>query len=479
MPGVTPTWWLNYVFFTDMERQGKARPLLFHRWGGLGNHRYQIGFSGDVVSVWPSLAFQPYFTATAANVGFGYWSHDIGGHMPGVVSPELYTRWIQFGVFSPILRTHTTKNPNAERRIWAYPVDDFLRMRDAFLLRYSLIPYLYTESRRTYESGVAICHPLYYDYPELDPAYASPQEYLFGSQMLVAPVASPISSDSLVAGQTVWLPPGEWYEWYTGTMLHGPAEVKRWYALDEIPVFLKAGAIIPMEPAMSHTGEKPVDPLILTIAPGDTGSTDVYEDEGNDTAYKRGMGSWLPVSHRAVDLVRETIVIGPVRGSYPGMAKQRSYRVDLLSAFPPERVVVNGNELHFKHDESQIGWSYDGDHTTVKILTPEFAVGKRVTVDVTGPRGEDHALINGLPGMIVRMKRVMPLVNSQWPKEWSPDVLIHAAQTGDRMSIFPQTAIDEMKAFQGYKARILDSVAHMTLPDSIRARVENHLTVGW
>ena len=89
VPGVTPTWWLNYVFFTDMERRGRNRPMLFHRWGGLGNHRYQIGFSGDAISVWESLAFQPYFTATAANVGFGYWSHDIGGHMPGVVSPEL------------------------------------------------------------------------------------------------------------------------------------------------------------------------------------------------------------------------------------------------------------------------------------------------------------------------------------------------------------------------------------------------------
>ncbi|HUY93792.1 MAG TPA: TIM-barrel domain-containing protein, partial [Terracidiphilus sp.] len=86
--GLTTTWWLNYIHFTDQQREGK-RPLLFHRWGGLGNHRYQIGFSGDTVSVWPSLAFQPWFTATAANVGYAYWSHDIGGHMPGAVDPEL------------------------------------------------------------------------------------------------------------------------------------------------------------------------------------------------------------------------------------------------------------------------------------------------------------------------------------------------------------------------------------------------------
>jgi alpha-glucosidase (family GH31 glycosyl hydrolase) len=159
--GVNPTWWLNYVHFTDQEREGK-RPLLFHRWGGLGNHRYQIGFSGDTISVWESLAFQPWFTATSANVAYAYWSHDIGGHMPGTVGPELYTRWVQFGAFSPILRTHTTKNPESERRIWAYPEPYSGVMRKTFQLRYALQPYIYTEARRTYDTGVAFFAPLYY-----------------------------------------------------------------------------------------------------------------------------------------------------------------------------------------------------------------------------------------------------------------------------------------------------------------------------
>src|SRR5579862_1228980 len=138
LPGVNPTWWLNYIHFTDQQREGK-RPLLFHRWGGLGNHRYQIGFSGDTISQWPSLAFQPWFTATAANVGYAYWSHDIGGHMPGAVDPELFTRWVQFGAFSPILRTHTTKNPAAERRIWAYPEPYSNILRTAFQRRYAMV----------------------------------------------------------------------------------------------------------------------------------------------------------------------------------------------------------------------------------------------------------------------------------------------------------------------------------------------------
>jgi alpha-glucosidase (family GH31 glycosyl hydrolase) len=155
LAGVGPTWWLNYVFFTDQERE-KKRALLFHRWGGLGNHRYQIGFSGDTVSVWDSLAFQPYFTATAANVGHTYWSLDIGGHMPGAIEPELYLRWIQWGIFSPILRTHTTKNPEAERSIWAYPEPYSDLMRQSFVRRNAMQPYIYTEARKTHDTGVWI-----------------------------------------------------------------------------------------------------------------------------------------------------------------------------------------------------------------------------------------------------------------------------------------------------------------------------------
>ncbi|HEX3967433.1 MAG TPA: TIM-barrel domain-containing protein, partial [Edaphobacter sp.] len=226
LPGVNNTWWLNYVHFTDQEREGK-RPLLFHRWGGLGNHRYQIGFSGDTISMWPSLAYQPWFTATAANVGYAYWSHDIGGHMPGAVDPELYTRWIQFGVFSPILRTHSAKNPNAERRIWAYPEPYSDVMRNAFHLRYALQPYIYTDARRTYDTGVAFVRPLYYDWPNSDRSYTSRGEYMFGDSMIVAPVTKADDPETQLATEDIWLPKGEWIEWFTGRRFTGPIAMTR------------------------------------------------------------------------------------------------------------------------------------------------------------------------------------------------------------------------------------------------------------
>ena len=275
LPGVNNTWWLNYLHFTDQQREGK-RPLLFHRWGGLGNHRYQIGFSGDTISVWPSLAFQPWFTATAANVGYAYWSHDIGGHMPGVVEPELYTRWVQFGAFSPILRTHTTKNPESERRIWAYPEPYSSILRSAFQLRYSMQPYIYTEARRTYDTGVAFFRPLYYDYPEANQAYTSRNEYLYGDEMLVNPVVAPADKVSGLATESLWLPRGDWIEWPTGKHFTGPTTAQRSFSIDQTPVYVKAGAIVPMQPPMQYTGQKPIDPLIVNVWPLQPGATSSY-----------------------------------------------------------------------------------------------------------------------------------------------------------------------------------------------------------
>ena len=282
LPHVDPIWWLNYVHFTDQEREGK-RPLIFHRWGGLGNHRYQIGFSGDTVSVWDSLAFQPYFTATAANVGYAFWSHDIGGHMPGPIEPELYLRWIQFGTFSPILRTHTTKNPDSERRTWAYPEPYADLMRQSFVLRYALQPYIYTEARRTYDTGVAFLRPLYYDWPEASEAYEAKDEYMFGDEMLVAPVTQPVAKDSQLAQRSVWLPEGNWIEWQTGARLVGPKSFTRSFSIGQTPVYVKEGSIVPMQPPMRYTGEKPVDPLILNVFPlkeGQTSTYRLYEDAG-------------------------------------------------------------------------------------------------------------------------------------------------------------------------------------------------------
>lgn len=142
-PNLSNTWWINYTTFTDMERNRDTRPMLYHRWGGLGNHRYQIGFSGDAIISWKSLDFQPYFNSTASNVLYGYWSHDMGGHMGAhSIDPEMYIRWMQFGAFSPILRTHSTKDAGLNKEPWVFADRERDILHDIIRQRYQFAPYI-------------------------------------------------------------------------------------------------------------------------------------------------------------------------------------------------------------------------------------------------------------------------------------------------------------------------------------------------
>ena len=442
-PGVNPTWWLNYVHFSDQAREGK-RPLLFHRWGGLGNHRYQIGFSGDTISVWDSLAFQPWFTATAANVGYAYWSHDIGGHMPGVVDPELYTRWLQFGAFSPILRTHTTKNPDAERRIWAYPEPYSGIMRNVYHLRYALLPYIYTEARQTYDTGVAFLHPLYYDWPEAAEAYSHKDEYVFGADMIVDPVVAPSDKVTGLAGKAVWLPQGDWLEWQTGTGFHGPVTVQRNFSISQAPVYVRAGAIVPEAPPMQYSNQKPLDPLIVNVFPladGQSSSYTLYEDAGDSQAYQHGTYALteLHAAEKGSDL---TVEIAAAKGTYAGMPAARAYEIRLPGDWPPASVTVNERPLAAASQQGATGWRFEGNTLTTIINLPTTPVKEAVTVRVTrAPDLFSHrAELNGFAGAMTRLREAYDALNLTFPLAWSPDELVDAMQAGDRLSYFPRNA---------------------------------------
>jgi alpha-glucosidase (family GH31 glycosyl hydrolase) len=449
IPGLNPTWWLNYVFFTDQEREAK-RALLFHRWGGLGNHRYEIGFSGDTISVWESLAFQPYFTATAANVGYAYWSHDIGGHMPGAIEPELYLRWIQWGIFSPILRTHTTKNPEVERRIWAYPEPYADLMRQSFSRRYALGPYIYTEARRTYDTGLAFLHPLYYGWPEAREAYDAKNEYMFGDSILADPVVEPVAKDSRLAKVPVWLPAGNWVEWDSGASFRGPVSVERSFSISQVPLYVKTGSIIPMQPATSYTGEKPVDPLILTIFPLEDGQVSkyrLYEDASDTPGYQYGESVWTPI--RAVlddDGSRLTVTVAPAEGRYKGMPTERAYELRLPGSWPPSSVMVNTESVAHSKKKGLTGWRFEGNTLTTVIRTRRFRLTDPVTITV-GIKPEmarNRTLLDGFAGKMMRLRETYDILNAAWPVAWSPDPLVDAMQTGDRISYYPETAFREL-----------------------------------
>src|ERR1700729_3181945 len=449
LAGVNPTFWLNYVFFTDQERE-KKRPLLFHRWGGLGNHRYQIGFSGDTISVWDSLAFQPYFTATAANVGYAYWSHDIGGHMPGAIHPELYLRWIQWGIFSPILRTHTTKNPEAERRIWAYPEPYSDLMRDCFARRYAMQPYIYTEARKTYDTGLAFLHPLYYDWPEAPEAYTAKNEYMFGDSILADPITEPVSKASQLAKVQVWLPPGDWFERDSGTNFHGPITVDRDFSISQIPLYVKGGSIIPMQPPMRYTGEKPVDPLIVTVFPLQNGQTSkyrLYDDAGDTPGYQEGECTWTPIQAASnADGTMITLTVAPATGHYTGMPTERAYEFRLPGNWPPSSVTVNDQPLSYSIEAAHPGWRFEGNTLTTVITTRRFSIGDAITVKlrIDPQLARDRSILDGFTGKLTRLRETYDILNVAWPAAGAPNLLIDAMQTGDRIGYHPETAFTEV-----------------------------------
>jgi alpha-glucosidase (family GH31 glycosyl hydrolase) len=374
--GVNPTFYLNYVHFSDMQRQGK-RPLIFHRYGGLGNQRYQIGFSGDVIISWRSLAYQPEFTATASNVGFGYWSHDIGGHINPLStrlskSPELFTRWVEWGAFSPIFRTHANKDHRLERRIWMYPQENFEAMRKAIVQRYALIPYIYTYGRFAYDSGVSLIRPMYYEYPDLDKAYTYPGQYYFGRDMIVSPIHSPMHSHKTIS-HTVWLPEGDWYDYRNNNLVKGGKDVVQAYGLDEVPVYVRAGSIIPTQTAKYRLTTSVMDTLILTVYPAASGSFKLYEDDGSTENYRKDICSFTDIGFTQNNGQTE-FRITPDHKTFAGQPAARAYEIRLVAAANPTSVSVNG--------QATTNWQYDADKKVLHVFLPRAGIGESEVVAV-------------------------------------------------------------------------------------------------
>lgn len=373
--GLDPLWWLNHLHYYDLGREGK-RPFVFSRWGGLGNHRYPIGFSGDTVVSWQSLAFQPYFTATAANVGYGWWSHDIGGHMQGIEDRELYTRWVQFGVFSPIFRLHSTKNPFHERRPWGYDAEVLHITRDAMQLRHALIPYLYTLSRLNEMDGLSVVRPMYHDYPDREEAYACPQQYMFGPDLIVAPYTQPVDGDTRLTRQAVWLPPGNWYQFFTGEHLAGDAWVSRYGGLDDVPVFARAGAIVPLGPRVGWGGLENPTEMHLHIFAGDDGRFVLYEDDGETTAYRDGEFALTRYEQRW-DGSRLLVTLSPPSGASALVPDTRTYYLHIHGINSPGQVSVMSEGA-----STPLEYEYDAGNEQAIIgpMIVDSAIHCRVTV---------------------------------------------------------------------------------------------------
>jgi len=275
--GLDPLWMLNHVHYTDSGRGGH-RPLTFSRYSGPGSHRYPVGFSGDTIATWDSLDFQPYFTAAAANIGFYWWSHDIGGHMFGARDPELAARWFQFGALSPVNRLHSSPSPFMSKEP-AHLGPEAGPVAGRFLrLRHVLVPYLYTAAWRAHADGIAIVRPLYHEHPNTSSAHAHRNSYLLGADLFVAPITTPADPVTRLAAATAWLPEGSWTDLFTGAVYRGGRTVTFHRPLEQYPVLARAGAVVPLAgDAMAPVAANPAN-LVLRVVPGD-GTSTLLEDD--------------------------------------------------------------------------------------------------------------------------------------------------------------------------------------------------------
>lgn len=457
VPSLSNTWWLNYVFFSEMSRTSPYRPLLYHRWGGLGNHRYQVGFSGDTYITWKSLEYQPYFTNTASNVLYDYWSHDIGGHQAAYrgqgIDPELYVRWMQYGALSPIFRTHSSKNPRMNKELWNFTGDAFTALTNAVRLRYTLAPYIYTMARKTYDSGVALCRPLYYDYPAFQEAYDFSREYQFGDDMLVAPIGAPMVDGASTV--RVWLPPGnDWYEWNTGTLLKGGQVVSRKFSLLEYPIYVKAGAVVPMYP--SSVGNLKVNPsqTIIGVFPGgDRGSASIYEDAGDSKDYDKQYAVTHVMFLRSGRALRVAIL--PRTGSFAGMDAVKDYQVKVFGSEMPVSVSVNGKLISH--------WKYDGSELCVIVDVPHVVCASKTEITVRYSAKDSVDVNNGLVEKMKTLSSATVALKYRNADLLIPSSIGSAEELNRALEYYPSRFYQLIRSFNENYAHIPENVKDMKL----------------
>ena len=281
LPGLSPMWLCNHYFCLE-NGKFNDKPLILSRFAGVGSHRYPLGFSGDSHQTYDSLKYLIKTTSMASNVGFTYWSHDIGGHMHGYKDGEQFLKFIQFGIFSPINRLHCSceemfdKNPLLFLKGNRDIIKHFLR------LRHQMIPYLYSFTFETNEHGYPLCKPLYYNHPndELSFKYAN-KEYFFANDILIRPFSEPANENGLNKVD-MYFPEGEYYDLFYGYHYKGDEEVIIYRENESVPAFIKKGAFFVLD--ARNTGNDIDEPQELNVITSiGNGEYIFHEDSGVTT----------------------------------------------------------------------------------------------------------------------------------------------------------------------------------------------------
>lgn len=347
--------WLNKLYYDD-SRKDNRRGIGFARWGGWGDHRHPIQFSGDADGNWDMLAFEVDLTTSSGNAGCFFWAHDTGGFFGGL-DKELYTRWTQFGMLNSSLRIHSVAGADMDRRPWLWGERQEKAMRRAYHMRSQLMPYIYSSIYQCHDQMLPLNRGLYIDHPDCEESYRRPGQFMFGDLILGAPVTRAGEGEDFAVDQEVYFPEGaDWYSLFTGKRYEGGSTCVVRTPLEESPVFVKGGWILPMQPYTERMASTPLTTLVMRSYPGADGCDNtytLYEDDGLTLDYTRGRSARTSLSCRR-DGRTTTYTVSATEGEYDGQPQRRAYRVELPGVSADAAVRVNGRRTKAVYD-AEIG----------------------------------------------------------------------------------------------------------------------------
>lgn len=292
VPGQPILPWLNRLYFDDSKRNGREG-MIYSRYGGLGDQRHPIFFSGDTAVLWETLRYEVENTVVSGNSMCFFWAHDIGGFFEPTErhDGELFVRWVQFGAMSAAMKLHST-GEHLDRRPWTWGEPYSSAMREAFRLRSRLFPFIYTAAVKSCRDSVPFIEPLYLEYFDDKEAFCRDGEYLIGGALLVCPVTVPSSEGDGRVTVSVYLPEGKWFDFFTNECFEGGGTVDVDCSLETFPLFVKAHSLIPLQPYREHPGSTPFYdiefryylPLGEEPVSAEFVLCDVAQNKGGDTA---------------------------------------------------------------------------------------------------------------------------------------------------------------------------------------------------
>ena len=342
---------LNYYLLKNDSDSGK-RSLFLTRNSTYDAHIFNVLYSGHLPVSWNTLGILPFYTLNSANVGISFWSHDVSGSLDGIEDNELYTRSLQYGVFSPILRFNTIRGEYFKKEPWKWDVLTNNIACEYLRLRHKLIPYIYSEAYIYHKKGTPLIKPFYYNNLVFydDPNYVN--QYYFGSEFVISPIIKPMDSIINRTIQRFYMPSGVWYDFKTGKRFMGDNKYLAFYSIEDYPIFVKRGSIIPMAGEESLMSYKNPKNLEIHVFPGESNTYQLYEDDGESNNYIKGEYAIteLDYNYRASNY---TLIIRMIEGVNSVLPEKRNYRVVFRNTKQADKLVVYENDKEYTNVDTE------------------------------------------------------------------------------------------------------------------------------